>query len=546
MILFTALVLAMFITIALIPLLRGLAVRLHAVDEPDERKVHLEPMPRTGGIAMVLGVFVPVLFWVPEGQLLRAVLAGAGIVALFGLADDVKGLGYRAKFTGQILAALIVIFYGGLRIKYLGTLLPEDVLLPDWIAILLTLIVIVGVTNAINLADGLDGLAGGITMLSFLCMGYLAYVGGNQFIALLCAAVVGAIFGFLRFNTHPATIFMGDTGSEFLGFLAVTLSLGLTQNHGAVSPLLPLLLLGLPVLDTLTVMIERIYKGRSPFLADSNHIHHKLMRLGLYHSESVFMIYVLQAALVTSAFLFRFHSDWLLLGMYATLSGLVILGFAYAGRTGWKLKRYEVVDRKIKGRLRVLKEKNVLIRSSFWIVKICVPALFLFTALLPARMPSYFSILSAVLLGFLLLTFLAKKQWTGLVLALAVYLSVPFLVYLSEGDRVGWMKGALLWPYNLSFVVLTVFVFLTLRFTRRRKGFKTTPMDFLVLFIALVVPNLPDEWIRSQRMGLVAAKIIVLFFSYEVLIGELRGNLGRLALATMAALALIGVRAVVG
>jgi len=547
MLLFTAFVLAMFITIGLIPLLRGAAVRLHAVDEPNERKVHLQPMPRTGGIALAVGTYLAVIFWAPESGFFRAVLAGAGIVALTGLADDVKGLGYRAKFAGQLLGALIVVFYGGLRIEYLGALLPEEVLLPQWISVPLTLLVIVGVTNAINLADGLDGLAGGITMLSFLCMGYLAYAGGEMPIALLCAAVVGALFGFLRFNTYPATIFMGDTGSGFLGFLAGTLSLGLTQNKGALSPLLPLLILGLPVLDTVVVMLERVYKGRSPFVADSNHIHHKLMRLGLYHTESVFLIYVVQAALVTSAFLLRYHSEWLLLGLYLTFSALVILGFAYAGWRGWRFGRPEILDRMIKGRLRALKEKNLLIRGAFFVLKTGVPALFFFTVLLPARVPRYYCVFSLVLLGVLLPTFLARKQWRGLALGLAYYLSVPFLVYLSEGDRVGWVKGPFLWSYNLGFAFLPVFVFLTLRFTRRRQGFRITPMDFLVVFIAVLVPNLlPDESVGSQRMGLIAAKIIVLFFSFEVLIGELRGNLGGLALAILGAVTLMGVRALVG
>jgi UDP-GlcNAc:undecaprenyl-phosphate GlcNAc-1-phosphate transferase len=172
-------------------------------------------------------------------------------------------------------------------VRTLGALLPDGALLPAWVAVPLTVVAIIGVTNAINLADGLDGLAGGISLLSFCCIGYLAYLEGDISVGLAALAFIGAIFGFLRFNTHPATIFMGDTGSQLLGFAAITLSLALTQRQTALSPLLPLILLGFPVLDTLTVMITRILRKRSPFSADRNHFHHNLLDLGFRHPESV-------------------------------------------------------------------------------------------------------------------------------------------------------------------------------------------------------------------------------------------------------------------
>ncbi|MCK4529383.1 undecaprenyl/decaprenyl-phosphate alpha-N-acetylglucosaminyl 1-phosphate transferase, partial [candidate division WOR-3 bacterium] len=335
MIYFSTLLISIFITITLIPIFKGFAVRIKAVDVPNERKVHTRPMPKTGGIAMALGALVPVIFWVHGDEFIRAVLIGAGIVVFFGLIDDFKNLGYKAKFAGQVCAALIIIFYGGVKINCLGMLLPDGFLLPDWFAIPLTLVVIVGVTNAVNLADGLDGLAGGICILIFICMSYLAYRCGNTAIAVVSAAVIGAIFGFLRFNTYPATLFMGDAGSQFLGFSAITLSLGLTQGNTPLSPLLPLVLLGFPVLDTVTVMCERIVKGRSPFVADKNHFHHKLIGLGLYHTESVFVIYMLQAFLVTFAFFFRFYSEWFLLIFYIMFSGTIVSAFLITDRIGW-------------------------------------------------------------------------------------------------------------------------------------------------------------------------------------------------------------------
>jgi UDP-GlcNAc:undecaprenyl-phosphate GlcNAc-1-phosphate transferase len=544
MIILTTLLLSMFITIALIPFFRGLAVKVNVLDVPNKRKIHKYPMPKSGGLAMALGAFIPILLWSPADYFTRATIIGAGIVVLFGLLDDVKDLGFKTKFAGQFAAALIVIIYGGVKIKSLGMLLPDGVLLPDWLAIPLTLIVIVGITNAINLSDGLDGLAGGISLLSFLCIGYLAYSAGNFGIALLSAATVGAIFGFLRFNTYPATVFMGDAGSQLLGFMAIIFSLKLTQGNATLSPLLPLLLLGFPVLDTITVMFERVTNGKSPFVADKNHLHHKLMRLDLFHTEAVLSIYVLQAFLVTSAFVFRSRSEWFLLILYLVFSGVIISGFFIADTTGWKLKRFHFSV--LKGRLKVLKEKNILIKVSFRIIEVGVPSLLVITCFLPSSVPRYFAFFSIGFLGLICIVLLFNKQWLDMALRFALYLTIPFVIYLSETDLAVWVSHKLVQPYNLSFVFLIVFVVLTLKFTRRTKGFKTSPMDFLILFIALVVPNLPDERIQSYHMGLVAAKIIVLFFSYEVLIGELREDLKRLMLATIPAVVIMAVRGLMG
>jgi UDP-GlcNAc:undecaprenyl-phosphate GlcNAc-1-phosphate transferase len=532
----------MFITIALIPIFKSLAVRVNVMDIPNDRKVHSYPMPKSGGIAMALGVLAPIFFWVPTDEFVSAVLIGAGIIVLFGLIDDVINLEWKIKLSGQCAAALVVILYGGVKIKCLGMLLPDNVFLPDWFAIPFTLIAIVGVTNAINLSDGLDGLAGGISLLSFICIGCLAYCSANIVIALLSIAVVGAILGFLRFNTYPAVMFMGDAGSQLLGFLAVTLSLALTQGNTSFTPLLPLILLGFPVLDTLTVMFERVAGGKSPFVADKNHFHHKLIRLGLYHTEAVLVIYIFQAFLVTFAFVFRFYPEWFLLIFYIIFSTGILSGFFVAKKRGWKFKRYNLVDKVIKGRLRILKEKNILIKVFFRLVEVGVPSLLLFTCFLPTSMPIYLSFFSMALLGLLLVTLCIKKEWMGTVLRLILYLLIPIVIYWGEADMVAWMNDKLVVSYNFSFGFLFLFVILTLKFTRRRSGFKSTPMDFLILFIALVVPNFPDKQIQSYHMGLMAAKIIVFFFSYEILIGELRVKLNRLVLTTILALMIISVK----
>jgi UDP-GlcNAc:undecaprenyl-phosphate GlcNAc-1-phosphate transferase len=301
MIFLTTLLLSVFITISLIPILTRVSLKINLVDFPDSRKVHTSPMPKSGGIAMAIGALIPVIIWTSQESFVKWYLIGSTVILISALIDDIKGHGPWTKFLSQVIAALIIILPGSLKIENLGMLLPDGFLLPVWISIPLTLIAIVGVTNAINLSDGLDGLAGGICLLSFSCLGYIAYLSGNEQIALISVALAGAIFGFLRFNTYPASIFMGDTGSQFLGFSAIVLSVKLTQCETPLSPLLPIIILGFPVLDTIAVMSQRYQEGRPIFRADKNHFHHKLMRLGFYHNESVIIIYMIQSGLVITA-----------------------------------------------------------------------------------------------------------------------------------------------------------------------------------------------------------------------------------------------------
>ncbi|MBN1906827.1 MAG: undecaprenyl/decaprenyl-phosphate alpha-N-acetylglucosaminyl 1-phosphate transferase [Deltaproteobacteria bacterium] len=536
--------LSLFITITLIPIFRTLAMKANVVDMPNDRKVHKKPIPKIGGVAFAFGALIPILFlgdFFPIDRFTLSVMIGAWIIVLFGFLDDIKDLGYKAKFFGQVVATLIVIFLGDLTINNMGDLLLNGFLLPGVIAIPLTLITIIGVTNAINLADGLDGLAGGISLLSFLCIGYLAYISDLTCIAVMSAAMVGGLFGFLRFNTYPATIFMGDAGSQLIGFLAVTLSLKLTQGNTPLSPVLPLMLLGFPVLDTLVVMTERRLKGRSMFVADKNHFHHKLMRLGLYHTESVFFIYVIQAALITFAFIFRFYSDWLLLGFYLLFSGAIFTWVLWANKTGYQLMRPGRFDRLIKNNLRIFKIDNALIRVSFTILEMVLPVLLVFSVFVPGEIPVY---ISAAALVFVILIFITVhfKKWSGGILRVPLFLMIPYLIYMGETDLALWAASRITGYMNIVYVALAFFVVLTIKYTRRTKGFKASPMDFIILFAALVIPNLPDPRIEGYNLGIVAIKIIVFSFSFEVWICELRGRLAKVKFSAAAALIALAAR----
>ncbi|HET6421445.1 MAG TPA: MraY family glycosyltransferase [Geobacteraceae bacterium] len=519
-----------------------LAARYEMVDFPNPRKVHTIPVPRIGGFAMALGALVPVILWTKADDFVRAYLAGAGTLVLFGLVDDMKGLGYKAKFTGQVMAALIAVFFGGVRISSLGALLPGAMQIPDWFSFLLSLVAIVGVTNAINLSDGLDGLAGGISLLGFCCIAYLAYLAGNDAVIILSLSMAGAIFGFLRFNTYPASLFMGDTGSQLLGFSAVVLAIKITQGDTPFSPVLPLIILGFPVLDTLTVMVERVREGRPPFSPDKNHFHHRLIRIGLAHTEAVFAIYVFQAVMIVSAVLFKYHSDWVLIASYAVFSALIITAFAVADRRGFQFKRYPLIDYAVKGRLRKIKDENWIIRISFTLSKIIIPLLFLLSCLFPANIPGYASIMASCFFFYILIVRAFAKNHMGFCLRFVVFLTLPLVLYLIEEGRAAWISPQMLTMYHFSFGLIAFFVLLTVKFTRRTKGFRMTTMDFLIIFIAVIVPNLPDPLIQSYHLGPLTVKIIVMLFSYEVLIKESREKLDALTASTVTGLIVIGLR----
>lgn len=516
---------SLFITLSLVPLIKSLALRWQAVDMPGPRKVHDRPVPRIGGVAMAVGILAPILLWADMDSFGRAMVAGSIVIVGFGLLDDLRDLPYTLKLAGQVAASLIVIYAGHLEICHLGNLAPEGFRLPGVLSVPLTVFVMVGVTNAINLSDGLDGLAGGITLMSFICISFLAWIVGDHFTLTMSVAIIGAIFGFLRFNTHPAVIFMGDTGSQFLGFLAISLSLHITQKNPCFSPLLPLLLLGFPILDTLVVMTERMAYGRSPFKPDKNHFHHKLMKLGLYHTEAVFVIYLLQSALILSAIFFRFDSEWVLLLIYGAFSGIILSLFIVLERRQWRWQRMDVIDTIIKGRLRELKERCLIVSVSFRVVQFGVPLLLAVTCLLGKGIPGYFAAISGVLALLLVGIWRLRPGFSPLMMRGCLYLVMPFLVYLAQAGASD-LPDPFRYLYYLSFGWMMVFLVLTLKFTRRRNGFKTTLMDFLVLFIALGVPAITGVHIQNLNMSLLAAQIIVLLFGHEVVIGEMRGKLG--------------------
>lgn len=544
--LFTIFILSLFLTIALVPIFKKMAFRMNIVDVPNARKVHVHPMPKTGGISMAVGAFIPFMMWIPKDNFVSSVLLCAMIIVLSGVVDDIKTLSFKQKLLPQCAAALIIIFWGGVRIKYIGLFGHDDLLLPFPISVLLTFFVIVGVTNAINLSDGLDGLAGGISMLSFVIMALLAYQVGNIAVSLICIAVVGSIAGFLRYNTHPAVLFMGDAGSQLLGFLSIVFALALTQGTTPYSRILSLTLIGFPILDTLTVMVERMAKGNSPFKADKNHFHHRLLRLGFSHSEAVLNIYLIQAVFLSFAFIFRYHAGWTHVLLFVILSIMILWAFYAAYRTGWKFKHHGY-EKSVKHQwLKMLKEKKIVIRAWFGGARFCLPILLIFQCVIPAQIPWFVSLLAlcaaTVLAGIKYL----PETYQGTCLRTIICLMVPAIVYYVEINPSIWFNPNIAQLNIAAHIVLVVLVLLIMRFTRRQQGFKLTTMDILIFIVIIIFPNLPTTQFQTFGAGSALAKSLVLFFTFDVLIGEFRGNIKFISKVCAGVLLILASRGLIG
>lgn len=344
-----ALIIAVVVAYAATPLMIRLAKLVGAIDVPkDERRVHTVPIPRLGGLAIFLGFTAGLLYYINGLQnhndmisKIFGVMIGAAIIVTLGFFDDIKPLPAKFKFVVQIIAAMIAI-HSGVRIESvtnpLSFILPNNpyIIFGMW-SYPLTLFWIVGVTNAINLVDGLDGLAAGISAISATTLFIAALGTGQYFAATLASILAASTLGFLPHNFNPAKIFMGDTGALFLGYMLSTISIiGVLKGAAALSILVPILAIGLPIFDTLFAMVRRALSGKSMMEADKGHLHHRLLEAGMSQKQAVLTLYSVSAILgfsaiaiievtIKAAFVLVF-AVFLLASMGAKYLGLVEVG----------------------------------------------------------------------------------------------------------------------------------------------------------------------------------------------------------------------------
>lgn len=310
---------AILIAFAATPAAGVLGARWGAVDHPDSRKVHGFPVPRLGGAAIFAAFFLScaVYLWLfqpfsREGVLGRPVplLVGAALLVFaLGVFDDIKGANAPVKLTVQVVAALLVVWNGDV-IRTVTSPAGGSIEL-GVLAVPATILWLVGVTNAFNLIDGADGVAAGVGAIVAGTMALVGAYSGQEQSAVLAAALCGALLGFLRFNFHPARIFMGDSGALFIGFVLAVLAIRTSQvSTTTVSFLTPVVALGLPIMDTSLSVFRRVRAGRNPFRADKEHIHHELLRETLSHRWTAVTVYILCILLNVAALVLLYRNDW--------------------------------------------------------------------------------------------------------------------------------------------------------------------------------------------------------------------------------------------
>ncbi|MCI6568115.1 MraY family glycosyltransferase [Dysosmobacter sp. HCP28S3_G4] len=302
-----ALMAALIVSFLTTPVVKSFAYKVGAIDVPkDARRMHHVPIPRLGGLAIFIGFIVSILLFVDvrRDAQMQSILLGAVVIVVLGVVDDIMALPAMFKFVVQIAAALIPALNGVVIQAFSNPNIFSDNLY--WVlgklSIPFTVLWIVAITNSVNLIDGLDGLANGVSAISATTMLVIAILVSEGQVAVVMAALVGACVGFMPYNMNPAKMFMGDTGATFLGYILATMSIqGLFKFYAVISFAVPFLILGLPIFDTAFAFIRRIAHGQSPMHADRGHIHHRLIDMGLNQKQAVATLYVISAILGLSA-----------------------------------------------------------------------------------------------------------------------------------------------------------------------------------------------------------------------------------------------------
>ncbi len=336
----------------LIPFIKKVALHIGAVDIPNERKVHKKLMPRLGGLGIFLGFLLGYMIYGSPSSIMNSILIGSFIIVLTGVVDDIKPLKASTKFIGQITAACIVVFYGNILLKDIsafGLYIDFGIL-----SYVITIFFILGCINCMNLIDGLDGLAGGISSIYFLTIGVICTIQGKLGLDfVLTYIMLGSTLGFLVHNFNPASIFMGDSGSMFLGFIISVIALLGFKNVTMSSLIIPLLILAIPILDTIFAIIRRLIKGESVSSPDKFHIHHQLLNRNFNQRSTVLIIYLINILFAFASIVYVLKDALLGYIIYGLLLFIVVL---------FVLKTNVVVDHdnvKNKFKSKFLKKKNI-------------------------------------------------------------------------------------------------------------------------------------------------------------------------------------------
>ena len=536
---------ATMISLAVIPIMVRLAPRLGMMDMPgDERKVHVAPTPRVGGWGIIIGALIPVVTLAPLDKTALCYLFGCIVLLLFGAMDDKREMGHYTKFIGQIIAVIPMIYYAGLHVTTFPFISYE---FPTWFLQAFTMVAMIGVINAINHSDGLDGLAGGETLISLGAIALIAYLSpGDNLTIIIALAAIGGLVGFLRYNTHPAIVFMGDGGSQFLGFTLGFLAVLLVeQSNPEISRTVVLLLLGLPVIDILTVLKKRAMSGSNIFRATRNHMHHRLLEVGLEHKESVVVIYSIHTLMVCFGIWLQGASDWLITGLYIVMCAGTYYMLNMAENKGWRPSDTKAIKLLSSG-LEAIERNQLLMHGSRRFLEIAIPGYLIALAVWINDIPRDFGIVAAVLAVLLALQSFNVHPFKVNARRGIIYITVVFAIYLSTIDRLTWQNEYAVILERLFYTSVCIAIFLAIRFSpgRRKEEFKVTSFDWLLLFLivgALLFAKDPILF-GTFNVNIFIVVLAIILYGSELLLVERRERIDLLGGAALITLLLIAVR----
>ena len=540
---------ALVFTLLATPLVYKIATTYGLYDVPDimlqgqtdaPRRIHKSPVPRLGGIAMVAGFFLANLVW-SSGSDLYGPLAASVLIFLVGLLDDLRPISPRIRLGCQIVCAAYAVMSGGLAIKAIALTPDIFLILPEVVGFAISVFIVVGAINAINMIDGLDGLAGGVVLIGVALLSYIYFIRTLDVHLLLYLSVpmVGAILGFLRYNTYPASIFMGDGGSNWLGFMSGIFILVVLGNFRLVEPssgsdlldvtgsirgarFVPIvsavLCLAVPIIDTACVMVSRMRKGLSPMHADRRHFHHALLRLGLSHSQSVTAVYFITLlsgvlGIIPIAFP-RYGLSWI---PFLTLAGLLF--FIPIGINGSS----EVLDFFLRRRSVIRTDQrfsrglNVTIRYWENFNRYIIYTIFMVSPMFAGVFKpeiGYAAAVVAVLLLFSLVISRGRGDFMD-----SLILSIGALILLVANNQNSMMieimgqRLSIQGLYNGLFITLFVSTAILLIVTAKARYFLFTPSDFLLVTLPMILLLVPEPFRSQYRLDIICLRSLIVFMA---------------------------------
>ncbi len=521
MIYFYIFILSLATSFFLMPFIMKLAYRFQLVDKPGLRKVHQKDIPRVGGVAIIIAFLLSNLIFSQNSEIVRGILVGGLIVAFVGLMDDFSSISPYTKFAGQIVAAVIGILISGLIIHKIDIFGWYFIKL-GWFAFPFTVIWIVGITNAINLIDGLDGLAAGVATIILFFLGLIGYLQGSFELMFICVALIGACLGFLKYNSHPAQVFLGDVGSLFLGYVLAMVSLiGSIKSAAVMTLALPITILGLPILDTAWAFFRRLIQGKSPFSPDKGHIHHRLMNLGLGHDMTVLFMYGITVFLGLTALLSVYKYEikevsLLIIGIMMTFAAFKLAAFIRNKPTlksmiksPFKKTPFLIILRRRVSLALPLVIRNLILLSLFINIVIFV------------RVEIELAFIGLILiLSLLYLQISAKREFYEQFMMFFLFFCGVFIIFTAEQkiDPVFWFGISAEVFSNVLFSVIGALILFNILLKRLSGNFLSSPFEFFILIFVISLNLLPPEKVMEYHLAAVSVKSTILFLGYRLLL----------------------------